>query len=301
MDQDNNPIDALLNRFEAHLKKRDLSAHSVRAYLSDVRLFFAWLEEHIGEPVSLTSVTEFDVQDWRDEQGDVRKPATVNRRLAALSAFFEWAREQKLVKQDPSQHVHGIEQQETAPKSLSKQDMNRILHRVKDSGNLRDIALLEFLAATGLRAAEAAALRRGDLEMGDRSGWVTVRRAGKGRKQRKVPVNVRARTALEAYLKQRGETKESNLDRNVPLFLSRLNQPMTPYAVWYTVKKYAALSNVENVSPHTFRHTVATRLVRNPKVDIVTAATYMGHSRLDTTARYSRPSEDDLEDASEMI
>lgn len=76
---------------------------------------------------------------------------------------------------------------------------------------------------------------------------------------------------------------------------------MTPYAIWYTVKKYAAQAGVENVSPHTFRHTVATRLVRNPNVDIVTAATFLGHSRLDTTARYSRPSDEDLENAAEEI
>ncbi len=76
---------------------------------------------------------------------------------------------------------------------------------------------------------------------------------------------------------------------------------MTTYAIWYTVKKYAAQAGVENVSPHTFRHTVATRLVRNPKVDIVTAATFLGHSRLDTTARYSRPSDEDLEHAAEEI
>lgn len=76
---------------------------------------------------------------------------------------------------------------------------------------------------------------------------------------------------------------------------------MTSYAVWYTVKKYAALAKVDDVTPHTFRHTVATQLVRNPDVDIVTVATLLGHSRLDTTARYSQPSEVDLEQAVEKL
>ena len=84
-----------------------------------------------------------------------------------------------------------------------------------------------------------------------------------------------------------------------------LHQPkrraITPYAVWYTVKKYAKAAGIENVSPHTFRHTVATRLVRDPAVDLVTVATYLGHSRLDTTARYSRPSEEDLATAAERL
>jgi hypothetical protein len=67
--------------------------------------------------------------------------------------------------------------------------------------------------------------------------------------------------------------------------------------VYYTVKNYAALASVENMSPHTFRHTVATQLVRDPEVDLVTAATFLGHGRLDTTARYSRPSVEDLAEA----
>lgn len=82
-----------------------------------------------------------------------------------------------------------------------------------------------------------------------------------------------------------------------PVFLSRKGGAITPYAVWYTVKKYAKLVNVKDVSPHRFRHTVATTLVRDPEVDLVTAATYLGHARLDT----SRPSEGDLEKAGDKL
>ena len=79
--------------------------------------------------------------------------------------------------------------------------MNKILRKAKEGGNLRDHALLELLAATGLRAAEAAGLTLGDLALGERSGWVTVR-FGKGRKRRRVPIHLRARKALSAYLEQ---------------------------------------------------------------------------------------------------
>jgi len=58
---------------------------------------------------------------------------------------------------------------------------------------------------------------------------------------------------------------------------------------------------VEGVTPHTFHHTVATQLVRDPEVDLVTAETFLGHSRLDTTARYSQPSEEDLEKAAKKL
>ena len=76
---------------------------------------------------------------------------------------------------------------------------------------------------------------------------------------------------------------------------------MTSYAIWGLVKKYAAEAGVEHVTPHSFRHTVAMRLVRNPNVDLVTAAAFLGHSRLDTTARYSQPNAEDLERAAREL
>jgi integrase/recombinase XerD len=76
---------------------------------------------------------------------------------------------------------------------------------------------------------------------------------------------------------------------------------MTTYAIWSVVKKYAALAGVANVSLHSFRHTVATRLVRNSKVDLVTAAAFLDHNRLDTTSRYSQPNAEDLEKAAQEL
>jgi site-specific recombinase XerD len=85
------------------------------------------------------------------------------------------------------------------------------------------------------------------------------------------------------------------------LFLTARSTPISSYAVWYTVKKYAAQAGLADVTTHSFRHSVATRLVRDPNVDLVTAAAFLGHARLDTTARYSQPSDDDLAQAAERV
>jgi site-specific recombinase XerD len=138
-----------------------------------------------------------------------------------------------------------------------------------------------------LRASEVAAVKCGDLQLSERSGWITFR-FGKGRKQGRVPVNARARETLQAFLESENR-KELTEHASEPLFRTSDGEAMTPYTIWYTVKKYAALADVKNVSPHTFRHTVATRLVRNQKVDIVTAATFLGHSQLDTTRAIRGP------------
>jgi len=302
--QDNATIDTLLTSFETWLKGHGRSAHSLRAYLSDVRQFSAWFAQHTQEPFTLAAADGEDVQNWLDHLSKILNamPATVNRKLAALSTFFRWAIEAKLVTSDPTANINGVEQQVVSPKALTESAMNKILRKAKESGNLRDHALLELLAATGLRAAEAADLTLGDLELGERSGWVTVR-LGKGRRRRKVPVHLRARKALSAYLEQEHLADPAARAAHMaePLFRSRAGEPLTTYGLWYMGKKYARLAEVEGVTPHTFRHSVATRLVRDPQVDIVTAATFLGHSRLDTTARYSRPSEDDLARAAERV
>ena len=296
---ENIDLETRLTEFEAYLKGLDRSRHSVRAYLSDLRLFAQWFEGHTGEKFAVTNLIDDDVKNWRDEMEDKQKASTINRKLAALSVFYAWAVENKYATKDPTLHIHGLGQQMIAPKALSEQAVNKIIRKAKVAGNLRDHALLHFLAATGLRASEVAAVKCSDVQLGGRSGWVTVR-SGKGRKQRRVPIHVKARDALQAFLASEGRDKIAEHAAE-PLFRTQEGNAMTTYAIWYTVKKYAAQAGVENVSPHTFRHTVATRLVRNPNVDIVTAATFLGHSRLDTTARYSRPSDEDLEKAAEEI
>ncbi|HIP97345.1 MAG TPA: hypothetical protein EYH32_09050, partial [Anaerolineae bacterium] len=188
----------ILLSFAAALRARDRSAATVKHYLSDLRQFVAWFETRTGESFALDVVTEYDVRDWRDHLAATLKPASVNRKLAALSALYRWAEETGRVERDPTRYVNGVAQQPTAPKALSEQELTRIMRKAHQAGNKRDIALLELLAATGLRASEVAGLKVRDVELNERSGWVTVR--GKGRKQRRVPMNARARRALREYL-----------------------------------------------------------------------------------------------------
>ena len=91
--------------------------------------------------------------------------------------------------------------------------------------NQRGWAILELLAATGLRVSEVAALTRADLTLSGKSSWVNVR-MGKGKKTRRVPVHERAAEVLKEFQKTEADKRES-----APLFSSRLKKPMTPYAI----------------------------------------------------------------------
>ena len=284
----------MLTEFTIWLQSRDTAGKSIRAYLSDMRHFMGWFKQATGESFSPADTDWRDLQDWRNQAEKGFKPATVNRRISSLKTFFAFALEQGLTSNDPTQRLKGIEQQALAPKALTEDEVKRILRRARKN-NLRDWAILELLAATGLRVSEVATLTRADLTLSGKSGWVNVR-MGKGKKTRRVPVHEHATDALREFMGTIQDEGES-----APLFSSRLKKPMTPYAIWGVVKKYAAAAGVEHVSPHSFRHTVATRLIRNPQVDLVTAATFLGHSRLDTTARYSQPNDDDLEKAAQVL
>jgi site-specific recombinase XerC len=183
MTQDNTRGELALDAYRRWLEEHDRSAHSMRAYVADVRQFVSWFEDHTGDPFTLPAVTEYDVRAWRDALAEVSKPASVNRKLASLSSLYRWATENGEAAQDPTRHVGGIAQQMTAPKALSEQALTKIMRKVHQAGNPRDVALLELLAATGLRVSEVAALTVGDISIGERNGWLVVR-SGKGRKER---------------------------------------------------------------------------------------------------------------------
>lgn len=210
---------AFLEGFVRALRAQDRSPHTVSAYESDVRGFFNWLTEQLGETVPPVEVTAFDVQRYRDHLNELgRKPSTVNRKLAALRVFFDWATQQEHASTNPAEDVNGVDQERRPPKALNEQQVYRLQREVAAQCQLaeaqfddpmaptvvtayRDAALLNLLLYAGLRVSEAAALKLADVDLGERKGKVIVR-SEKGRKYREVPLHKTARQALTAYLEK---------------------------------------------------------------------------------------------------
>jgi integrase/recombinase XerC len=268
---------------------------TVASYLSDLKGFATWFTQTNGEAFSPQGITALDVRSFKGYLLTVAgfKPATVNRRLASLSRYCAWARGQGLLQGDPLQEVKGVRQVKPAPKALGAVELRRVLREVHKRGLPRDIALVELLANTGLRAGEAAQLGLEDIALSARKGKVTVR-SGKGSKYRQVPLNADARRALEEYLAVRPQGEGQ------ALFIGQRGNGLSPSAIWRVVKQYGRHAGLE-ISPHTLRHTFGTRLVRGGEVDLVTVAAMMGHESLDTTALYTQPSEQDMAEAVETL
>jgi site-specific recombinase XerD len=284
-----------LDRFRAHLAATGKSAHTITAYTRDVRLFGEWFDQTNGRALSPESITPIDVRQYRSYLLTVKKhkPATVNRKLASLSAFCEWARGKELIPANPTEDISLVEEVRPAPKWLDKNQQYALLRAVQEKGKKRDIALITLMINTGLRVSEVSQLRVDDLQITPRKGSVTVR-GGKGEKFRSVPLNVDARKALQEYLEERPAEDDARL------FRGQRGKPLQPSGIYYLIKRYAYDAHLEDVTPHTLRHTFGKNLV-DAGVPLDRVAQLLGHESVDTTRIYTTPSEQDLQREVEKI
>lgn len=307
-----------LKDFTTYLQRQDRSPRTVAAYRREVAAFFAWLRKQTGRDVQAAQVTTFDVKRYRQALEDAgRKPATINHHLAALRVFFDWAVKEEHVASNPAAAVEGIEQKRRAPKALSEQEVYLLQRQAAQRRQLaeakagrdadgepvvtpsvilarRDEAILALLLNTGLRVGEAAGLRMRDLVLNARSGKVCVTK-GKGRKYREVPLNPEARAALRAYLEVRAKPGSDG----ETLFLGQRGA-LSVRGIQMRLQEIGEEAEVA-VTAHKFRHTFATRLLREHDVDLVTTADLLGHQSVNTTAIYTQPTEADLEAAVDKL
>ncbi len=256
------------------------TARTRQTYAHALADFRAWFVQTYGEEPDATLLTDEEAREWRHFLANVRRlsAATVNQRLAALKGLARFHGRELRVK--------GMKKVLPPVEPLNGRELGRLLAAVEgDTWQAkRDVAILNLMARTGLRVSEVVALRLDDVTLNARKGHVVVR-ASKGLKERTVPLPKAAREALRAYLDARppwaGEV----------LFVSRTGRPLTPRDVQRLVEKAARRAGLaRRVTPHTLRHTYATRALRQG-VDLATLARLLGHESLTTTARYLHPDE----------
>lgn len=292
-----------LDSYRAHLQSQPLAAHTRRAYAGRVGGYLTWLAEcdpaarrQQGDPFIDTHARDYTIRDYRSHLITDRqaKPASVNLTLAALDHFY------RFLGLGPAR-VRREDLPQAAPRALSVEETRRLLRageRGAESGaagGARDRAILTMLLFTALRIAELAALNRDDVAISARKGIVTVRR-GKGDRYRQVPLNAEVRDALDAWLARRAKLPNSD---GPALFLSLKGQRLSARAIDLTLRHLGQQADVE-LSAHTLRHTCLTRLVRTGN-DIVLVAELAGHARLETTRRYSLPSDADRQAAMDAL
>ena len=276
-----NPVDAFLDYLTIEC---GLSVNTIQAYQRDLGRLAAFMDiDDDGQ--GWDAVTGDDVLAFlmAEKQRGCAVP-TVSRALVAARMFFRYLSAERLVPQDPTEHLESPRLWQTLPEVLDRKAVDRLLAAPDpDHDRLprRDRAVLEFLYATGARASETADLT---LDSVNREGGY-VHCIGKGRKERIVPVGRRALEALDTYLAE----ERPRLDRRGDghLFLTHSGRRLGRETIWRLVKKYARRVGVSRrVSPHTLRHSFATHLLEGG-ADLRAVQEMLGHVDIATTQVYT--------------
>lgn len=193
---------------------------------------------------------------------------------------------------NPARQVKELRRQQLAPKGLARDAVRRLLREVELRGDLRASAIFHMLLFTGGRVSDLANLTMPDLMMTERTGTAAYRR-GKGNKFRTVPIPLPARKALAAYLETRPPINTDHV------FVGERGG-LTKAGIQSICRKYSALIGV-HLHPHLLRHTFSRKFLEDNANDIVSLAQILGHSNIQTTARYSQRDQQQLNNAAENV
>jgi integrase/recombinase XerD len=221
--------------------------------------------------------------------------STVARKVASIKSFFHYLVERKQLQDDPTAALDSPKVRKRLPKSISADDLERLLRepaREETPKALRDRALLELLAATGLRVTELVSLNVADVSLA--SSTVRVLRP-RGRAERIVPIHGRALDPLRDYL-ERGRLQLLRNPQESALFLNHRGERLTRQGLWLIVKHYVRKVGInEAVTPHTLRHTFAAHLL-DKKVELEYVQEILGHANISTTQIYTQVGAEDAAD-----
>ena len=293
-------VDALVDAYlQVLANERRASAHTLRAYLRELRGFAAWLaDRHDGLCVDQIEHTHIRAYLGTLYERGLSK-ASAARALAAIRSWFKWLARAGHIRQNAATLVATPRLPKHLPRVPSIEQMNRVVDSVRDdaaSWPARDKAILELLYGCGIRNAELTSLNLDDIHWANEA--ILVR--GKGQKQRYVPLGDAAAEALRAYLVERsallaapgGEQPPHTQALFVNLQLRGLEKGgearLTTRSVGRIVKRIAILRGLSSdVHPHTLRHAFGTHLLEEG-ADLRAIQELLGHERLSTTQRYTQ-------------
>lgn len=220
------------------------------------------------------------------------KPKTLKRKLASLKIFFNHLQFEDEIDINPFHKVRiKIKEGKRVPRIIDPRIIKKLykyLYTKKDALNpksyaytilIRDIAVLELLFSTGLRVSELSHLKISSMD----SNRSTIRITGKGDKERVIPIcNTDVRNAIESYVK----IYRKQIENADYFFLNRFNKRYSEQSIRFMIKKHIKQLNIDtNITPHMFRHSLATMLLEN-EVDLRYIQDLLGHSSINTTQLY---------------
>ncbi|MEK7719120.1 MAG: site-specific tyrosine recombinase XerD [Bacteroidota bacterium] len=272
--------------YETFLRlEKSLSQNSVSAYVNDINKLISFVEEYYPglspEAIRLVQLRRF--VEWMNGNGV--SPRTQARTISGVKSFYKFLLIEEVVENDPTTLLESPKIGRKLPEVLTDDEINRLIDAVdlvKPEG-LRNKAILETLYSCGLRVSELVNLRLSNLHFEQEF----LKIAGKGEKERLVPISKRAIEDIKKYMVgYRRKLKIDKSSENI-LFLNRRGRKLSRVMIFTIIKNLAQKIKLEkSISPHTFRHSFASALVKGG-ADLRAVQEMLGHESILTTEIYT--------------
>lgn len=278
-------IDAFLEMIAA---ERGASSHTIESYRHDLADLFAFLSIR---NIEIRKATRIDLQLYLHTIVENNlNPKTQSRRLSAIHEFYRFLYSENLIKKNPADYLQAPKIGKSLPKYLTEEEVTLLIDTASHK-NTHMYVMLELLYASGMRVSELVSLPLLAVTKDNKS----ISIIGKGNKERIVPLNEPAITALDQWLFQR-EFNLKNGRTSKWLFPSFSKEGhLTRDGFFKALKKIALLSGIDpsKVSPHVFRHSFASHLIAH-NADLRSIQKMLGHANIATTEIYTHILQDRL-------
>jgi integrase/recombinase XerC len=269
--------------FLRHLRERNASPHTIKAYSRDLSLFAAYAGSREWKQIDHIAVRGFLSQLYAKGLSKT----SVARALAAVRSLYRWLAREGVVEQNPAKLVATPKLPKKLPRVPTIEEMNSVI-----DGEMpelaafpeRDRLMLELLYGCGIRNSELTGINLDDIRL--RAEAILIR--GKGKKERYVPFGDSVRTALAGYFPERQRILDEIHKRSTALLINRRGGRLTTRSVGRIIKKIAVAKGLSpDVHPHTLRHAFGTHMLEEG-ADLRAIQELLGHERLATTQRYTQ-------------
>ena len=260
----------LLSAFVNAKRIEGCSEKTLKYYQSTINKMLSDTDKHI------THITTDDLREYLAEyqRANSCSKGNIDNIRRILSSFFAWLEDEDYILKSPVRRIHKIKSAKTVKETYT----DEALERMRDNcENLRDLAIIDMLASTGMRVGELVGLNIADVDFENRECVVF----GKGSKERPVYFDARTKIHLRNYL-------ETRTDENPALFVSLLkpNERLKISGVEIRLRNLGRMLGITKVHPHKFRRTLATRAI-DKGMPIEQVQKLLGHSKIDTTMQYA--------------
>jgi integrase/recombinase XerD len=288
----------LIENFIFHCQyEKNLSSHSLKAYSIDLKQFQEFI---LKNKVVEDAIDKIIIRDYLKELFQNKKPKTIKRKIATIKSFMNYLEYEGIIEISPFYKMKiNIREGKQLPKTIDIKKIKRLftyLYQRKansesNSGDncsyrvlIRDIAVFELLFASAIRVSELSYLKLKDLNLS--KGLALIK--GKGNRERIIPIpNIAIIAALNEYY----ELYKEDIANGEYFFVNRLNNRLSEQSIRLMINKYGKDSKIQqHITPHMFRHSVATLLLENG-VDIRYIQNILGHSTINTTQIYAQVNE----------